>query len=74
MEFKCKSIFFTGVLSTSKSPPPLPKTPPRGLGSTAVKNALHVGPSASPDRACNIAPSLSNHVTESCSKELEWWR
>jgi hypothetical protein len=26
MEFKCKSIFFTGVLSTSKSPPPLPKT------------------------------------------------
>ena len=60
-----------GVLSTSKSPPPLPKTPPRGLGSTAVKNALHVGPSASPDRACNIAPSLSNHVTESCSKELD---
>jgi hypothetical protein len=71
MEFKCKSIFFTGVLSTSKSPPPLPKTPPRGLGSTAVKNALQVGPSASLDRACNIAPSLSNHVTESCSKELD---
>lgn len=71
MEFKCKSIFFPGVLNSSKSPPPLPKTPPRGPGSTTVKNALHLGPSASPDRACNIAPSLSNHVTESCSKELD---
>ncbi|XP_063407812.1 FYVE, RhoGEF and PH domain-containing protein 6-like isoform X3 [Mytilus trossulus] len=48
---------------TSKGPPPLPKTPPRGSGSTAVKNALRVKTSPSPDRSCDI--KLSNHVTES---------